>query len=48
MGDVNVLYHSLLGWQASSMFWGHLSEMLLYRASEATTFVNTCRLPSTN
>ncbi|MGA8441836.1 MAG: hypothetical protein WB714_26690 [Candidatus Sulfotelmatobacter sp.] len=33
-----------LGWQASNMFWGHLSEMLLYRASEATTFVNTCRL----
>jgi hypothetical protein len=26
------------------MFWGHLSQMLLYRASEATTFVNTCRL----
>ena len=33
-----------LGWEASNMFWGHLSEMLLYRASEATTFVNTCRL----
>src|SRR5271167_363579 len=30
------------------MFWGHLSEMLLYRASEATTFVNTCRLPGTD
>jgi hypothetical protein len=30
------------------MFWGHLSEMLLYRASEATTFVNTCRLASTD
>ncbi len=37
-----------LGWQASNMFWGHLSQMLLYRASEATTFVNTCRLPITN
>jgi hypothetical protein len=36
-----------LGWQASNMFWGHLSEMLLYRASEATTFVNTYRLLGT-
>src|SRR6266853_2764254 len=41
--DVNVLIIHHLGWQASDMFWGHLSEML-YRASEATTFVNTCRL----
>src|SRR5260370_32847297 len=40
-----IIHH--LGWQASNMFWGHLSEML-YRASEATTFVNTCRLPVTN
>jgi hypothetical protein len=30
------------------VLWGHLSEMLVYRASEATTFVNTCRLPITN
>ena len=37
-----------LGGQARNMFWGHLSEMLLYRASEATTFVNTCRLLFTN
>src|SRR5712664_1890048 len=40
-----IIHH--LGRQASNMFWGHLSEML-YRASEATTFVNTCRLPVTN
>ena|SRR6267154_1617239 len=33
-----IIHH--LGWQASNMVWGHLSEML-YRASEATTFVNT-------
>src|SRR6266853_2143494 len=45
--DVNVLIIHHLGWQASNMFWGHLSEML-YRASEATTFVNTCRLIVTN
>jgi hypothetical protein len=37
-----------LGGQARNMFWGHLSEMLLYRASEATTFVNTCRLRDTH
>jgi hypothetical protein len=37
-----------LGGQARNMFWGHLSEMLLYRASEATTFVNTCRLLGTS
>src|SRR5271169_4557422 len=37
-----IIHH--LGWHASNVFWGHLSEMLLYRASEATTFVNTCRL----
>src|SRR6266481_3805124 len=36
-----IIHH--LGWQASNMFWGHLSEML-YRASEATSFANTCRL----
>ena len=36
-----------LGGQARNMFWGHLSEMLLYGASEATTFVNTCRLINT-
>jgi hypothetical protein len=26
-----------LDWQARNRFWGHLSEMLVYRASEATT-----------
>src|SRR6267378_4706160 len=41
-----IIHH--LGCQATNMFWGHLSEMLLYRASEATTFVNTWRLPITN
>lgn len=30
------------------MFWGRLSEILLYRASEVTTFVNTCRLLARN
>ena len=38
----SIIHH--LGGQAGNMLWGHLSEMLLYRPSEATTFVNTCRL----
>jgi hypothetical protein len=46
VGD-NVLYHSLLGWASPQHVLG-VSEMLLYCASEATTFVNTCRLPRTN
>jgi hypothetical protein len=41
------IIHYLDG-QARNKFGEHLSEMLLYRASEATTFVNTCRLPITN
>src|SRR5689334_2528907 len=32
----------------ATCFDGILSEMRLYRASEATTFVNTCRLLRTN
>ena len=40
----NVLIIHYLGGQVRNMVWGHLSEMLLYRASEATTLVNTCTL----
>ena len=49
LGNDNVLLSfTTWGGQARNMFWGHLSEMLLYRASEATTFVNTCRLVVTD
>jgi hypothetical protein len=46
--DVSVLRHSLPGLASQQHVLGHLSEMLLYRASEATTFVNTCRLVRTD
>lgn len=35
-------------WQARRRFWGHWSEIRLFRPSEAKTFVNTCRLMVTN
>jgi hypothetical protein len=39
-----IIYHSLPVLASQQHVWGHLSEMLFYRASEATTFVNLADL----
>jgi hypothetical protein len=48
---ISVLYHSLswVTWvDKPAKIWGHLSEISVFRSSETTTFVNTCRRMGTN